>query len=285
MGQKPANQSRRSAKGFPWAYLALCIAAIPSAAVEIALPAAPANVFGGRTHETVVSFRNTQAASYDLKLAFRLFQASTSTLAPVTELRSWKELKIPGNLTASETVQVPLPEVRGATTFYVAWFDGERKLGTTKVRVFPAKLLERLSAINGQGSIALFDPEQKMQAAFGDLPLDSLSDLTGVRECSAKLIIVAEMSNAARPNRLASALKEKAAGGQSIVWFDQRAHPDLPIEPRAFVVPGTTEGGIVVADPATIADLKDSPAAQLTLIRFAELALHKTRLELPSDPD
>jgi hypothetical protein len=201
---------------------------------------------------------------------------------PLGEVQAWKKLTLAPNQTVVESLEIELPALRGITTFRIVWYDGERKLGTTPISAFPGELLKPLEALAGAKPVGLLDPEGQFKATLGGLPLHELKEAEDVTSAETQLILVAPMTDASRPAGLKEALKRKAATGCGVVWIQPAALRQLESVPDAYVVNEGT-GRIVVATATTVADLADSPGAQLNLVRLAELAVGKKQLELPHD--
>jgi hypothetical protein len=255
------------------------------AAVEITTDRTTPAVFGNGKRIIHAQFHNPEAQPAEANLRFRFYQASGSTLMPLSEARAWKTLTLTPGQTVLETLEMDLPHVRGETVFQVVWYDGEKKLGATQINAFPDELLKPLALLAGETPLGLLDPEGHFKAALGSVPSRELKEAEDVTSTDAQLILIAPMTAESRPAGLAAALKKKAANGCAVVWIQPiqplaRRQPE-PL-PDAYVV-GEGSGRIVVAIAATVSGLADSPRAQLNLVRLAELATGKKQLALPHD--
>lgn len=262
-------------------FIAACSA---QAQVEV-LPDRPApSVFGAGARPVTFRLRNAATQTVEVNLRHQLFQASASTLAPLGEGKPWKSLALAPGQTTLETFEVELPAVRGETLFQIAWFDGNRKIGTTPVRVFPDGILKLLGPIAGDKPVGLVDPEGQLKPALDPLPTTELNEAEDILSAEVSLILVAPMPPKSRPAGLAAALKKKAARGPGIVWLQ----PPAPREPSDWTPPvfvvDEGAGHIVVANASLVADLSASPRAQQSLVRLAEIAAGRRKLELPADP-
>jgi len=253
------------------------------AAIEILADRTPAALFGNGKRIIRPQFHNPDPHTSELNLRYRIYQASASTLMPLGEIQSWKNLTLTSNQTVVESFEVELPAIRGTTMFQIVWYDGEKKLGPTLIHAFPSELLKPLEALAGGKPIGLLDPDGRFKATLGPIPLHELKDAEDVTSTETGLILIAPMTAALRPAGLTEALKRKAAAGCAVVWIQPEALRQLATLPDAYVVNEGT-GRIVVATATTVADLAESPGAQLNLVRLAELAVGKKQLELPHAP-
>jgi hypothetical protein len=253
------------------------------AAVEV-LPERPAPaVFGGGRREIVFRLRNsaTTAAAFDLR--HRVFQASASLLAPLSDIKPCKTLTVGAGQTTLESFAVELPAVRGETLFQIAWFDGDRKIGTTIVRAFPENLLQLLGSMADAKPVGLVDPEDQLKTALDAVPTARLKEAEDILSAEVPFILVAPMAGPSRPAGLAAALKQKASRGTGVVWLQTPSPRDVADWTPVFVV-NEGAGHIVVANASLVADLSASPRAQQSLVRLAEIAAGRRKLELPADP-
>jgi hypothetical protein len=257
-------------------------AVVAKATVEV-LPerTAPA-VFGGGRREIVFRLRNSATTAAVLDLRHRIFQASASLLAPLGDVRPCKSLTLGAGQTTLESVEIELPAVRSETLFQIAWFDGDRKIGTTLVRAFSENLLQLLGSMAEAKSVGLVDPEDQLKTALDLVPTTRLKEAEDILSAEVPFILVAPMTRQNCPMGLAAALKKKATRGTGIVWF-QASSPREPADWAPVFVVDEGAGHIVVASAALVADLSASPRAQQSLIRLAEIAAGRRKLELPAD--
>lgn len=202
---------------------------------------------------------------------------------PLTEVQSWKRLAVLPEQTVLQSLEIEFPEVRGATRFLVVWFDGDKKLGTVPVNVYPTGLLKPLAVLAGTKPLGVIDPEGRLQSALAGFQMDQLKEAEDVTSAETRLILIAPMSPESIPAGIASALKKKASDGCAVVWIQPATGRQPELLPDAYVV-NEGAGKIVVASASTIAGLQDSPQAQLNLVRLAELAAGHKQLELPNAP-
>ena len=262
-----------------------CIAACSTQAeVELLSERPVPAVFGAGTRPISFRLRNAATQTAEVNLRYRLFQASSATLMPLGEVKPWKLVTVPAAQTLLETFQVELPAVRGDTLFQIAWFDGERKIGTTPVRVFGEGILKMLGPLAGDQPVGLVDPEGQMKLALAPLRSLELKEAEDIVSAEAALILVAPMTVKSRPAGLSAALKKKAALGAGIVWLQPTGERDLLDGVPTVFVAEEASGRIVVASELVAAELLTSPRAQQSLVRLAEIAAGRRKLELPTDP-
>lgn len=258
--------------------LAVLNSALGWSQVELVAEAKSQTMFAG-SQSIRAMFRNPGAEAVKANLRFRLYQASASTMMPLGEAKSWKTLDLPAGQTAVEQVTLELPVIRGETVMHVVWFDGQRKLGTTRLQVFPEGVLKPLATLASDSPFALMDLEERLRPAFQGMSVKELKDSDDLDACESSLIIIAPVSAERRPAGLTASVKRKAESGCGIVWIQ----PPTRIPATAYMLSEGT-GRIVIADAATMSDFATSPLAQLALVHFAELAMGRRKLELPADP-
>jgi hypothetical protein len=245
---------------------------------EFVTDSKPQAVFAG-SQSVRATFRNPGIEATKTDLRFRLYQASASTLMPLSDTKSWKTIDLPASQTVVEQMTLELPPTRGETVMQIAWFDGQRKLGSTRLQVFPAGLLKPLATLAGDSPLALLDLEDRLKPAFQEIPVKELKDSDDLDSSEASLIIIAPVSPERRPAGLTAAVKRKAEAGRGIVWIQAGT-----LTPIAAYLLSESSGHIVVGDAATVANFATSPLAQLALVHMAELAVGRRKLELPADP-
>ena len=266
-----------------WCSALLIERAAPAASPKLEVVAEePIAVFGGGKRTVRIEFRNSTAAPIETSLRWRLYQATSSTLAPTGDEHPWHSISLRPTQALSESLEIDLPEVRAASLFHIVWYDGDGKIGATLLRVFPENLLSRLTALAGDSPVGLVDPEGHFTNALGRLRYDLLSEAEHITATDARLILIAPFGPAHQVAGLANALKAKAASGAAVVWAQ------APDPRHAEVLPSTyllEIGGnrVVITSAQTLSNLADSPRAQTHLLRLAELATGKATLTWPGD--
>lgn len=240
-------------------------------------------VFSGEARPLSVRFRNPTGQLIDLPLRTRLYQASSATLMPVGPAQPWKRLTVLPSQTVIETVSLDFPAVRTETHFQLHWLDGQdRPVGKTDVQVCPEDLLGVLINRAGNEPLGVFDPDSLLKPILTRLkvPYHDLEAGLGLEGFRGKLAIIGPFaSEASMPANLARRVAAKAKEPMGIIWVQPPGPHAAAVFPPAYVVrPG---GCVVVVHSSLVADLAQSPKAQVNLLRCVELALHPDRLRLP----
>jgi len=253
-----------------------------AAEFRAAVHAEPAQVFGGREARIPVTIENPEPVSFESEIRLQLFQLSSSTAAPVSQLL-WKTIRLLPRQTACETVLVIFPEVSSEASFLIEWIDKKNRiLGRAPVAVFPTNLLAEIKSISSGKPVELFDPENQMKPilALNGVPCSNLEE-KGIETAIGPLVIVAPFTTQS-PGRkdLGSRIQALSKRGIAVLWIR------LPIESRDKLVPSfyvvtNQRGAVVVAQPELVANLGESPRAQSNLIHLARMAVHPESLQIP----
>jgi hypothetical protein len=257
---------------------------IPSLTRELRIvPEAQAQeLFGGAVREIPARFSLVGADALartssviEFHLSTRLFQASSGSAAHVADA-PWKTLQILPGQTVLDSAPIQLPDVRGETRFLLQWVvDDSKVAGVSDLLVFPQDLLKDLRPLAGEQAIGLFDPQDRLKPLLSNLGLE-VFDLEeyGFATAPCKLALVGPFASTSQmPADLARRIKGLADKGAGIIWLQppqtNHATPEL-----SFCVVTRCRGAIVIAQPATVANLAESPRSQLNLVHFCRLALH-----------
>jgi hypothetical protein len=263
-------------------FMLMMLASGQGIAAELQLaPEQAAHVFGGAPRRISIQFKNestNETASASVR--YRLYQSSSSTVVPVSSVTEWKTVAAGPGQVVTEVLAYSFPTVRAESTFHLVWFDGERKLGATRVRVFPENLLSSISNTPQSGVV---DPSGYFSNALASVALQQLRDADEIGAFEGKLILVAPINEADRVNSLTEALKRRAASGVGVVWLQSAPSSDRASVLPAYVV-GHGEGRFVIAQEALVNNLASSPLAQLRLLELIDLALGRKKLGLPEEP-
>jgi len=238
--------------------------------LEFLAPEGPQVVFAGSQQTIQVIVRNPTTQILDEEIFLRLYQTSSATRMPVGDGQSWKKLRVlPGQTVMDATILV-FPAIKTGTGFQVQWsaVDG-RTLGHLDVMVYPEDLLGKLKSLAGQEPVGLVDGGGQLAALLKKWKVD-FTDLRGddLREgFKGRLILAVFSSKEEMTESLRETLIGQAKRGAAVVWIQ-------PTTVASAVHVYHLERGAIVAAPlSSIAGLKDSPSAQLNLLRSAELAL------------
>ena len=256
------------------------------AALEIRSQSVPQNVFSGPDQQSRIEFHNPTDRPIELKLRTRLHQASTATLMPIGEPQPWKTLAVLPRQTVLETLTLELPEVRAVTLFQVHWLDEKRTLlGETELMVYPNNVLKQLSTLSQEKPIGLLDPNRQLSPVLlrQKVELQILQTSVEVEDFPGRLVLVGPFSNASQVTHdfpeLNKRITAKAKAGGRIVWLQPPSANPEP-SPPLYTLP-VGPGIVVIAPASTVADFATSPASQLNLVHFTELALGSNSLHLP----
>lgn len=255
---------------------ALWLAALAAGAVEVVPPAAPQRVFAGGVRAVEVRLRNDAAEPARVEVRVHLFQLTSVTAAPVGGVRAWKTLTVQPGQTVVESASVELPVVRAATRFAARWLDaGGRLLGVTEIWAHPDNLLDALKPLAGGQPIGVAEGKPGLQLVLvaRGIPVAEMKHAEDWNRFRGRLAFVANQPESTQGElRLEPALLARAKEGLAVVWFQTPpaiSPPALPVVERVRVGRGT-----VLLAPASLLDgLAATPAAQLALVRLAELAL------------
>jgi hypothetical protein len=238
---------------------------IVSAQLELVPDEQMPAVFARRPQKIRMIFHNSSNETAEANVQTRLRQLSFGSAMPVSDAQPWKRLRVLPQQTVLETYRATFPAVRAATQFQIEWLG----IGRTDVMVYPADLLNKLSALAGEKPLGVLDPDNQLHPSLKEAGID-FTDLE-TESADARLALV--WSNA---NELPEFITKRVKDGMAVVWIRK------PTSTAAYAVRLGT-GAVVVASTSSVSPLADSPTAQLNLIRFAELALEPEALRLPED--
>ncbi|MBC8001839.1 MAG: hypothetical protein H7X97_04545 [Opitutaceae bacterium] len=261
-----------------------CLVAAPLLAqIEVTAPAASQLVFPGTDRAIQVQLRNTGDKDIETPLGLKVSQASSSTAMPMGPVRPWKRMTIKAGQTVLDEFKTDLPSVRAATRFIVQCVDdGNLVLGRVDVFVYPTDLLTELIHVAGSNGLALFDPNDRMAPVLKrlEIPFAEWTFEPDHRESSAALLILGPFSEEhPLTEKMKQAIDALVRSGRRLVCLHQAADEIFPLS-GVVTIRDSERGRLVNGPPALIADLDQSPTAQLALIRLVKLALPTHRLAL-----
>jgi hypothetical protein len=240
-------------------------------------------VFCGEGRKVLVTFHNAGDTLFDAELRTRLYQASSTKVVPLGDA-PWKQLQVPAGETVIDAAALRFPPVKAETRFLVQWTEGAtRLLGMTEVFVYPTNLLKDLKPLAGSEPLGVFDPQNQLKPLLKAVDVECF-DLERLEwaDFQGKLAIVGPFhSKAQMRGDLPSQVRTLAAKGAAVVWIEQPPEKHLELAPSYFSVQ-EGRGVVVVAQAGVVANLPESPQAQLSLLHLARLALHPEPPKLPS---
>jgi hypothetical protein len=234
---------------------------------------APQMVFAGEAGQIRVTFSNPTDKTVEVQICTRLFQASSATAMPLDQAQPWKKLQVLPGQTILEWASVTFPAVKTGTRFLVQWLDENGKvLGPTEVTVQPHGLLTELKSLTGEGSLGVFDPQDKLKPLLKQLMVD-YEDLerTGWENFSGRLAIVGPLPPQ-EPMDLARRIKSVVKAGHAVVWMQPPSRLQASSDSGSYLI-REGDGTVVIARSKHFADLAENPRAQLDLVHLASLAL------------
>ena len=242
-------------------------------------------IFSGK-HSLKALIKNSSDHPMDVAVRTRLYQASSTTVMPVSKVEPWKRVNVLSGQTVIENVEITFPDVRSETVFELRFIDeNENAIGQVFAEVFPTNLLKRLPKGEPDDSIAVIDPENAMKPLLKahDVSFEDVDADAGLDGFEGKLVLIGPFSdNNSIPEDLRKRLIEQSKRSLAIVWMQPPANERKTLPAVYIVRENLSVFAIVDAD--SVKTLKTSPQAQLNLIQAARLALHPESLRLPKGP-
>ncbi len=262
------------------------------AQVQLVADKATQRVFAGEARQIAVVWHNGGDQLYEGEIRARIFQTSSATAVPVSEV-AWKTLRMLPQQTVLESARLDFPAVKAETKFIVQWLENTNIIGKTEVWVYPTNLLAELKPMAGDEPLGVFDPQNQLKPLLKNLKL-AFTDLENLdlENFSGRLAIVGPFPSKAKMREgLASQIQKLASKGVAIVWIQPPPAPSprpSPIgwereklQPSFYSVLQNTNA-MVIVQPELVSNLRDNPQSQLNLIYFCKLALQP---QLPTLPD
>lgn len=241
-------------------------------------------VFGGKTQTIEIIFKNPTDKIIRTELRARLFQASSATLVPVGESKAWKQLQMFSGQSVIENIEIDFPAVRTLTEFRIRFSADEKQIADLKIRVAPDDLLHQFSSLTEKTPIGILDPDNQLKPLLkqNKVQFHELESGAGFDGFDGRLAIIGPFqSKESVPANLRKRVEARREKPLAIVWIqppETKSDPLLPI----YIV-RENENTIVVARQDVVANLTESPKAQLNLLRAAQLALNPDSLQLPEN--
>jgi hypothetical protein len=260
-----------------------CQAALAAQAQFKVLPDdEPQRVFAGESRAVSVRFHNPGAITVEADLRIQLYQTSTSTAAPLGDT-PWKRLQVLPGQTVLESAKLAFPDVKAETRFLVRWLaETNSLLGTTEVLVYPTRLLAEPKSLADAEALGVFDPGDQLKPSLrlAKVAFTDLED-AGIATFRGRLAIVGPFSTKTDlPFDLAQRVAEMARKGVAAVWLQPPPGPREKLQPSFYSVPLGTNA-VVIAQAGLVANLADSPRAQLNLLHLCRVALYPEPPRLP----
>jgi hypothetical protein len=269
----------------PWILLMLagCWPGAAPAQLQLLPDQEPQRVFAGVARPITMVWRNVSDNIVDAEIRARLYQTTSATAIPLSEM-FWKKIEILPGQTVLESAQMDFPEVRAETAFLIQWLEGtNRVIGKTEVLVYPTNFLKELKPLLGEDAPGILDPNNELKPLLKRSHVDFL-DLaeTPLEDFQGKLAVIGPFQSKTQMHEdLAQAIQRIAKKGAAVVWIQPPPEPKDKIKPSFYIVP-EGRGAVVVVQSNLVAGLSENPKSQLNLIYFAKLALNPERFPLPN---
>ena len=278
---------RRSPAGVWLALVVVAFTAVPARALEVVPPPQGQHVFADGARAVEVRFRNPATELVLVALRVQLLQLTSATAVPVGGPRPWKQLALQPGQTVLENATLEFPKLRASTRFAVRWLGADDKvIGVTTLWVHPDSLLDTLKTVAGGQPVGLADDAGLLRKTLAarKIAVSDLHSPESWNEFRGRLALVtSKPATDGDELRLDAAALARAKDGLPLIWFrppPKLAPPPPPLIERLPFGRGT----VVLAPTATLADLENSPAAQLALLRLVELALSSPTQLNPTAP-
>jgi hypothetical protein len=256
-----------------------------SAQIEVQRSDQVPQVFAGQAARRVpVVWHNVGDTPRAADIRIRLYQAAATMATPLTEV-PWKTLQVLPGQTVLESAALTFPAVKAETRFIVQWLEGtNRVIGTTEVLAYPPDLLKDLKPLLGEEPVGAFDPQNQLKPLLKAAAVEcqDLED-SGLENYRGKLAIIGpfQSSHQMRESLANRSVRALALKGTAVVWIQPPPKKREEPKPSYYTVPAGTNA-VVVVQAMLLANLAESPQAQLNLLRFARLALRPEPLQLPN---
>lgn len=254
------------------------------AQIEVIPQSQPESVFAGAPRQLCITIRNPGQDPVQGELHYALNQKATAVAAPIARA-AWKKIHVLPTQTVIECEKMSFPSIRSPTPFLIQWTVDKHVVGRTDVLVYPPDLLHELKTLISSQVVGAFDPRNVIKPLlvqhkidYEDLERMELEQFTG------SIVIAGPFTDADQmPPRLAARLRKLAARSIPAVWIQPPQRAATPAPSWCCV----REGGrlIVIAQDNTVANLAESPTAQLAFIELVKTALHGKDPHLPDDKD
>ena len=242
-------------------------------------------VFAGRTASKVPAIvRNRGEELQTAEVRLRVYQAAAGTAALVADV-PWKKLPVLPGQSVLESAALSLPDVRAETRYVIQWLESTNKvIGITEILAYPPDLLKDLNPLLGAQPLGVFDPLNQLKPLLKAAAVEcqDLED-TGLENCHGPLAVIGpfQTTQQMRESLERRSVKALAQKGVAVVWLQPPPEKIEQPRPTYYTVPQGT-ATVVVVQAELVANLAESPQAQLNLIRFARLALRPEPLGLPN---
>lgn len=147
-----------------------------SLAAQLTLvPTKDVYLFAGVKGNVPLTFQHDDSEAVTSELTYRIYQASSATLAPLGEELSIPHQSFPA--AASLTVQIPFtpPDVRAITSFLLKVSSSDEEIGSANITVVPPKVFARLNDLNLK-KVFLLEPDPSLSPLLEEARLETTDD-------------------------------------------------------------------------------------------------------------
>jgi hypothetical protein len=248
------------------------------AAAELKLlPGGEIFLVGNKSGKVPVTIENSSRELKSAEVRYRLFQASSATLAPLGETVSLGRKEFPQEQAAVFSIAVTPPEVRTITRCVLKIYADGEELGVVNFDICPQKLLARLTAL--VEAVALHEPDNLLR---------QLLDENGVKVWEAETEPKPKVVMVRLPNQEAEAKwkNETEVPHAAILFIVGRGVTGserlLPVK----LLNDSKNRRIAVVQEWFVPDLKENALSQLRFLRAIELLVQpdKERAPAPGKP-
>lgn len=267
-----------------WLVPQLGVGAQAQARLELLPDEHPQAVFSGHSRLLSLRWRNPGEQPFAAEIRSRIYQTSSSTVAPVGE-SPWKRLTVLPDQTVIESAVLSFPAVWTETRFLVQWVaQTNRVLGGTEVLVYPTDLLAQLKPLLRNSALGVFDPMNQLKPWLNRVAIETadLQEL-GLDHFEGSLAILGPFeSRSQMRGGFRDSVKALATKGANVVWIQPPPEKRHPLKPSFYAV-REGKGNVVVAQAELLEGLGLRPESQLALLELCRLAVNPSPLQLPGD--
>jgi hypothetical protein len=250
---------------------------------QLEIKSGEAAVFGGGTQQFSVMIHNPQNVEVEGDVRFRLYQAGSSTAAPIGEPHEWRKLRVLPGQTVLETASLDFPALNAKSRLIVQWLNNDNKvLGRTDITVYPSNVLSGLKPLLRGSDLGIWDPTAVLKPSLKQNGVET-SDLqdSGLASFQGRLAIIGPNSSADQmPETFARSIESLVTRGVAVVWIQPPPSGKERPKPSFYLVP-SGKGAAVLVQPELVANFSDNPKAQESLVQWCAWALNPEPLHLP----
>jgi hypothetical protein len=238
------------------------------------------DIFEGRDTTIPIFVLNNGSEETTTVLNTRLYQASSSIMAPLGIKKEWKTIRISNGQTVFEEFVLNLVETKTPTLFILKVYDHEKEIGSVKIRGYPDNIWEKIRGSFEGIKLRVIDPETRIGPLLEEKKI-SFERLENFEEVSREELVIAGpfANKQGLSEELATELETLRTRGISMVLF--MAATLMPDNVLPFEIYESAGSRVILADQRYIENLATSPSAQLHFLRAIESAKQRNHSKLP----